>query len=357
MILIIDQNLKEADFYLYEEKDGNPALFKKETMDMDSAGDWKDKGIRAAFVRLRFGGDLFDTPSVVDNAFLDAYAGLTPYFPFYVPLTHAFLKKLLHGLEGIPLYAMFETSLFRTLPEEERVYAIPREYNEKIPVRRFGYHGLFHAFQASRMNTPGTLLSIVLDKQTTVCAIEGGRPSYISVGYTPLEGIMGRTTCGDLDPGVAFYLLRELKGSFYSIDHLLKKESGFKGLTGLDLEMGDLYRHAGDKAAVQRAFEIFFNQILRHAGAALAVSGPLSGLVFGGRFIKDLLPLAHRIARKLAFQGITLKGLPWDLGDQPLAEVSEVGSRLPVRINTLTLPEVMARLAWGMKGGSLCRMP
>jgi len=356
MMLIIDHNLKQAEFTLFDAGNGKPSAAAKRQAPMDSALEpgFLDPLIRdmasagpldSACVRLRFGGDLFNGPARVDKAFLETYAGLTPHFPFYIPLTHAFLKRLLASLNHVPLHAFFETALFCGLPEQEKIYAVPREYNEKLGLRRFGYHGLFHGYHADRLDVDGTVLSVVLDKQTTVCAIENGKPSYISVGYTPLEGVMGRTSCGDLDPGVAFYLLRERRESFYGIDNLLKKKSGFRGLTGFDLEIGDLYRHAGDEPKVKRAFNIYFNQVLRHMGAALAVSGPLSGLVFGGRFVSDLEPVAYRLAKKLTFLGVSLKALPWEKGDSGFDEVSDPGSRVRVALNRETLPEVLCESA------------
>jgi acetate kinase len=256
-------------------------------------------------------------------------------------VTHALVNDISGAFANIPLFAFFETALFRQLPEEEKRYAIPAEYNNRLPIRRYGYHGIYHGYHAGLVKNPGTILSIVLDRQTTVCALEKDKPAYISVGYTPLEGVMGRTTCGDLDPGVAFYLLRDQKQSFYWIDNLLKKESGFKGLTGYDLDIDDLFTHMGGEPPVRKAFEIFFNQILRHAGQALAVSGPLSGVVFGGRYCDALQPVLYRIAKKFSFLGATLKALPWAMDGSKIFMASEKGSKIPVLVSRVPPAEIL----------------
>jgi acetate kinase len=94
---------------------------------------------------------------------------------------------------------------------------------------------------------------VVIDKQTTVCSARSGNPLSISLGFTPLEGVMSRTSCGDLDPGVVFYLMNNQGFSIYKIDDILKNESGFLGLTGYDLELKELVKFYGKDRKVTLA--------------------------------------------------------------------------------------------------------
>jgi acetate kinase len=331
MIVVIDYNLKKAEFQLFNEKDGQ--ALKSLTIPLsaleDSRGlpafrrELKNHGtLTGAAVRLRFGGDRFPNPTLVNSEFLSEFTQLTPAFPLFVSTAVAFLSELLPLLEGAPCYAFFETALFRDLPDAEKNYAIPPETGGAQPIRRFGFHGLTHEYHSAQLGHRGAVLSFVFDNTTTVCALRDGKPTYISVGYSPLEGVMGRTSCGDLDPGVVFYLIRALKESYYKIDNLLKKESGFYGLTGLDIDIGELSRHMASNPDVADAFEIYYTHLLKHAGEALAVTGGMDGVVFGGRFAKPLQPLILRLVKKLSFLGLRMKALPWPLEEPGVCDIT-----------------------------------
>ncbi|MFH0920497.1 MAG: hypothetical protein V1913_09050, partial [Fibrobacterota bacterium] len=347
MIAVIDHNLKKAEFQFFDNTGDTPVKrltvplsaleegqgFSRLKNELAAAGP-----LRGAAVRLRFGGDVFREPTLVNASFLNAFTALIPGFPLYVPTAVAFLSQLLPLLKGAPCFAFFETALFCDLPEAEKNYAIPPEFNEQQPIRRFGFHGITHSRNAALLGNKGAALSFVFDNTTTVCALRDGRPAYISVGYSPLEGVMGRTSCGDLDPGVVFYLLRALKVSYYRIDDMLKKESGFLGLTGLDLDIGALYAHAASNPEVAYAFEIYFNHLLKHAGEAMAVTSGIDAVAFGGRFARPLQPLILRLARKLSFLGLHIKPLPWPLDAGHYCDITTADSRIRAIVNQEPLP-------------------
>ena len=157
----------------------------------------------------------------------------------------------------------------------------------------------------------GNIISVVLDKQTTVCPVKNNLPLAISLGFTPLEGVMSRTSCGDLDPGIVFYLMNAHKFSIYKIDDILKNESGFLGLTGYDLKLKELVKFYGKDPKVNSAFEIYEGQLLKYIGEGISVLGGLDNIVFSGEGVGPLIPVIYSLIKKISFLGINIKSLPW----------------------------------------------
>jgi Acetate kinase len=300
MTLVIDYNLKELKIWAFREKKGevSPAFFIKNVEDIRDdkalkkfilgiAG--KDRFKAIAF-RVLFGGDYFSKSAIVDAKFFESFGKLTDYFPFYIPSTLNMLKRFRETFKGTPLIAFFETSFFQKLPDEEKYYALPFEFYKESKIKKFGFHGIFHEANAGIGSSEGRIISIVFDKQTTVCAIKNKRPLSISMGYTPLEGVMSNRACGDLDPGIIFYLMNVHNFSIYEIDEMLKNKSGFMGLTGYDIGLKDMIKIRGKDAKVNLAFDVYEAQIIKHIGEGLSVLGGLDNIIFPETMSVFLLP-------------------------------------------------------------------
>ena len=350
MIAILDQNLKKVEINTFDV--GNNQVITKQThiVSLENISRCsieiakRLKTSEAVCIRLRFGGDLFDKPLIVDSQFITKYESLTSSYPFYIPITLQLLKLLVVELGSIPLYAWFETSIFTKLPEEERIYALPNQLQSAGSPRRFGCHGIYHAWNAQQMPNLSTVLSIVMDKQTTVSVLRNGKPRTISMGYTPLEGIMSRTSCGDMDPGIVFHLMRVSGESFFKIDEVLKKNSGFVGLTGIDAEIDELFKQVNLDPTIAQAFELYESQIIRHCGEALAVSGEPQAIVFSGKYTSALTPLIFRILKKFTFLGLSLKPVPWANTSTHLNIVTKENSNIMAAISMFSLPETLYQL-------------
>ena len=154
---------------------------------------------------------------------------------------------------------------------------------------------------------------------------------------------MGRTSSGDLDPGIVFYLMRRYNYSIYRIDTLLKKESGFLGLTGYDLETDKLYELAGKDEKTAFAFKIFENQILKAIGEAMSVIGGIDAIVFCGCYSESLKPLIFKMIRAdISFLGISIKPLPWPQSPK-VRDISQKGSTVHVIINSLGWQDIVGQ--------------
>lgn len=343
MIPVIDYNLKELRIW-------TPSLFIKnieEVKDGDAvrkcilslAG--KDKVTAIAF-RILFGGDYFNKPQIIDSKFLSQFGKMTIFFPFYIPATLDMLQRFRSAFKGIPLIAFFETSFFLKLPNEEKYYALPFEYNKDSKIKKFGFHGIFHEANAGMMPSGSRTISMVFDKQTTVCAIYNKRPLSISLGYTPLEGIMSSRACGDMDPGIVFYLMNVHNFSIYEIDEMLKNKSGFKGLTGYDIELKDMIKMRGRDAKVDLALNVYEAQIMKYIGEGVAAMGGVDNIIIAGSNIDTVTPIIYTLIKKISFLGINIIRLPWDK-DKEISTITSEESKIKVYINRKSLPAIILR--------------
>jgi len=339
MIIIAEYNSREINFSVFKKENGFSSFTKNIEEIQDEASVSKilrlvSKGEKpkALAFKLPFGGDIFKEPVALDDDFFIEFKKLTPFMPFYVPPASAILEAFYKCVKNIPIIVFFETAFFSRLPEPEKYYAIASEYLDKSRIKRWGFHGLFHEFNAAIDKKQHKTISIVLDKQTTVSAISGNKPLTISLGYTPLEGIMSRTSCGDIDPGIVFYLMKMQDFSIFKIDDILKKESGFFGLTGYNISINELAKLYGKDSKVDLAFSVYENQILKYIGEGISVLGGLDTVVFSGNNIEALKSFIYHLVKKISFLGINLKDLPW-VKDEDIVCISSDLSKVNVYIN------------------------
>lgn len=342
MILVIDYNLKELRIW-------TPSLFIKnieEVKDDEALRKYiisitgKNR-LRAVAFRVLFGGDHFNKPAIVDSKFFGQFGKLTDFFPFYVPATLNILNRFRNIFKNIPLIVFFETSFFLKLPDEEKYYALPFEYCKDSKIKKFGFHGIFHEANAEMVSSGCKSISIVFDKQTTVCAVHNKRPLSISLGYTPLEGIMSNRACGDLDPGIIFYLMNVHNFSIYEIDEMLKNKSGFTGLTGYDIELKDMIKLRGKDAKVDLAFDVYEAQIMKHMGESISVLGGLDSIIIAGSTVDIVTPIIYSIIKKISFLGINIVRSPWDV-DKEVADITSEESKIKVYVNRKSLPAIIS---------------
>ncbi|MBF0252309.1 MAG: hypothetical protein HQL29_00690 [Candidatus Omnitrophica bacterium] len=350
MILIVDCNLKTLKISVFKKKDKrlSSECFSK---DMDEIRDdesfkkyiqiiiGKNK-IKAISFRILFGGDYFDKPVLIDPIFFVKFEKLTDAFPFYVPVMMETIKRFIRVFKNKPLIAFFETAYFLKLPDEERFYAMPFEYYRDNKIKKCGFHGILHEENSKKFSEKDKTISIVFDSQTTVCSISGKKPLSVSLGYTPLEGVMSRTSSGDVDPGIVFYLMNVHNFSIYKIDEMLKKESGFLGLTGHDIELKDMVKLLGKDVKVDQAFDIYQAQIMKYIGEGISVMGGVDNIIFAGSNVNILIPVIYSIVKKISFLGINTKNLPWG-EEQEIIDITTDESKIKTFINKIDIAKVI----------------
>jgi acetate kinase len=248
--------------------------------------DLETAGIRAVGHRVVHGGPEFSEPVLVDDRVLADIRSLSPLAPLHNPGAVAGIEAARARLP-VPHVAVFDTAFFAGLPPAAATYAIPRRLAEEHRIRRYGFHGTSHRFVseavAQTLDRPlGELNQVVLHlgNGCSASAIRGGVAIDTSMGLTPLQGLVMGTRSGDVDPSLHSYLHSELGLSVEEIDNLLNKESGLKGLSGVnDFRELEKLRHGGD-AHAQLAFDVFVHRLKHYVGAYLAQLGRLDALTF-----------------------------------------------------------------------------
>jgi acetate kinase len=244
-------------------------------------------GIVAVGHRIVHGGPHFSDPVIIDDAVLAEIRDLSALAPLHNPGAVAGIEAARHRFAHVPHVAVFDTAFFATLPAAAATYALPRELAEEHRIRRYGFHGTSHQFVSQAAATTlgrevGELNQIVLHlgNGCSASAIRGGVAVETSMGLTPLQGLVMGTRSGDVDPGLHTFLHNELGMSIREIDTLLNKQSGLKGLAGVnDFRELERLRAAGDESA-QLAFDVYVHRLKHYVGAYLAILGSLDALTF-----------------------------------------------------------------------------
>jgi acetate kinase len=253
---------------------------------VDAGVDLDTVGVRAVGHRVVHGGPDFTDPTIIDDDVLEEIKGLIPLAPLHNPGAVSGIEAARAEFD-VPHVAIFDTAFFSTLPTAAATYAIPRDLAQKYRIRRYGFHGTSHQF-ISRAAAElvgrdlGELNQIVLHlgNGCSASAIRGGAAVETSMGLTPLQGMVMGTRSGDIDPGLHTFLHKELGMSIGDIDTLLNKQSGLKGLSGVnDFRELEQRRAAGDEGA-QLAFEVYVHRLKHYVGAYLALLGRVDVLSF-----------------------------------------------------------------------------
>jgi len=244
--------------------------------------------ITAVGHRVVHGGEKFTGAVVVDDAVLEELEKLNPLAPLHNPVNIAGIREARRVFRSVPHVAVFDTAFHTTLPAPAYVYGLPHEYHEKKGLRRYGFHGTSHHYvtlaAAQYLKRRPRHLKIVschLGNGASVCAIDHGRSVDTTMGFTPGEGLIMGTRCGDLDPGVGPFLQRTEDMTPTQLDELLNKKSGLLGLSGVSSDMREIEKAAdtGDARALI-ALQAFCYRVRKYIGAYVAAMGGLDVLIF-----------------------------------------------------------------------------
>ena len=276
----------------------------------------QETAIDAVGVRVVHGGHRFTHSVLIDETVLGQIEELSPLAPLHNPpcLEGIYQIRSLLG-PHIPIVAVFDTSFHRTLPKHARTYAIPREWTMRHGIERFGFHGIAHASLAhnyagySGQSLEQTrLITFQLGQGCSVTAIHNGTVVETSMGFTPLEGLVMGTRCGDVDPAILGYIAEHEQLSLQEIDHQLNTQSGLLGLSGQTSDMRQLLKTAREQhdPSATLAIEAFCHRARKYLGAYLAILGGADAVLFGGGIGERAPEIRSRICQDMDWCGISL---------------------------------------------------
>ena len=243
--------------------------------------------IVAAGHRVVHGGMVFSEPELILDPVVDMIRDLIPLAPLHNPANIDGIEVARALLPDIPHVAVFDTGFFRDLPPAAALYAINAEVAEQNLIRRYGFHGTSHEFVSSQVpeligRDPNHTRQIVLHlgNGASASAVANGHPIDTSMGLTPLAGLAMGTRSGDIDPGIIFHLVRQGGMSIDEIDNLLNRQSGVKGLSGVNdfRELRAMIENEDDNAWL--AYMVYLNQLRRYIGSYMIALGRVDAITF-----------------------------------------------------------------------------
>jgi acetate kinase len=265
--------------------------------------------------RVVHGGERFTEAKVITDEVLAHLEELSPLAPLHNPVNLAGIREARRVFPDAPHVAVFDTAFHHTLPPYAYLYGLPHEYYEKKAVRRYGFHGLSHAFvglaaaQFLKRRAHGLrIVSCHLGNGASVCAADHGRSVDTSMGFTPAEGLIMGTRCGDLDPGVVTFLERSEGMTGAQVDELLNKKSGLLGLSGVSGDMREILKAADEgNARALLALKAYCYRVRKYIGAYIAAMGGVDAVIFTGG-----VGQGSAVVRALSLQGLQCMGIQLD---------------------------------------------
>ena len=253
----------------------------------DSGAVKGNKELFAIGHRVVHGGEEFKEPTLIDKKVIDTIRRLIPLAPLHNPANLLGIEVAMQSAPQVPQVAVFDTAFHQSIPAHAFRYAIPQELYDSHHVRRYGFHGTSHHYVAKQaaklMNRPLNSLNLItlhLGNGASATAVKEGISIDTSMGMTPLEGLIMGTRSGDIDPAIIFYLKRKTGLARDDVETLLNKESGLKGICGVnDMRQIEELAQNGNSQA-QLAIEMVCYRIKKYIGAYYAVLGRLDALIF-----------------------------------------------------------------------------
>ncbi|GAB4484487.1 MAG: acetate kinase [Thermodesulfovibrionales bacterium] len=296
-------------------------------------------GIFGVGHRVVHGGEKFREPAVIDDATLGTIEELIPLAPLHNPANVTGIRVMRELLPHVPQVAVFDTAFHQTMPARAFHYALPYDFYQTYGVRRYGFHGSSHRYvaaEASRyLGIPPDRLNLItlhLGNGASAAAVEKGRSIDTSMGLTPLEGLIMGTRCGDIDPALHFFLAKKTGKPVAEIEGILNKESGLRGICGMN-DMREIQDRArsGDERA-QLAFEMFCYRVKKYIGAYYAALGTVDAIVFTGGIGENSAPVRSTSCNGLSGLGIAIDEARNSGTAGGVSEIHAEGSRVKVLV-------------------------
>jgi len=252
-------------------------------------------------------------PEQVTPKLIDELHRITPYDPEHLPREIALIEAFQQRHPKLPQVACFDTAFHRTMPRVARLLPIPRRF-DAIGIQRYGFHGLSYAYLMEELArvagvkaAQGRVILAHLGNGASITAVHSGKSIDTSMGFTPTSGLLMSTRPGDLDPGVAWYLMQAENLTPKQFNNLINHESGLLGISETSSDMRDLLDRETQDIRSAEAIALFCYQVKKWIGAFAAVLGGVETLVFSGGIGENAPEIRARICDGLGFLGIELE--------------------------------------------------
>ncbi len=274
-------------------------------------------------------------PETVSPSLLDELHRISDYDPDHLPGEIELIEAFSRRHAELVQVACFDTAFHVSMPRVAKLLSVPRRF-DAMGIQRYGFHGLSYAYlmqELARLDETaagqGRVILAHLGNGASLAAVRDGSSIDTSMGFTPSSGVPMGTRSGDLDPGLAWYIMQSEQLSPDQFKHLINHESGLLGVSETSSDMRDLTAHESDDERAAEAVELFCYQVKKYIGAYAAVLNGLDTLVFTGGIGEHHGSVRARICANLEFLGIELDK---QRNEQNAGVISSQSSRVKVRV-------------------------
>lgn len=255
--------------------------------------------------RIVHGGPLHHRHTRINEAVLEDLQSATAFAPLHQPLALALIRQAQTHFSDTPHFACFDTAFHRDLPEVARTLPLPHALRAQ-GIARYGFHGLSceSIVQQLGVELPPRLVVAHLGSGASVTAIAEGKSIDTSMGLTPSGGLIMATRCGDIDPGVIAWLLRERHYDAAQLNALINQQSGLLGISGLSGDMCTLHTAAASNADARLAIAMFGYAVKKQIASMAAALGGIDMLVLTGGIGENDVALLADISQSLTWMGV-----------------------------------------------------
>jgi len=268
--------------------------------------------VKAVGHRVAHGGEFFPASCLVDEEVKTKIRSLFEIAPLHNPANLEGVLSIEKVLPGVPQVTVFDTSFHQTIPATNYMYALPYAYYEKYRVRKYGFHGTSHKFVA-RVGAELARLDINHSKIITchignggsVTAVLNGKSFDTSMGFSPLDGLVMGTRCGQVDASAITFIGEKEGMSYAELNTMMNKQSGVQGLTGISSDMRDIdraYDEGNPRAILAR--DMYYNRIKKFVGEYAAEMGGVDLIVFTGGVGENSSEMRETVCSGLEFMGV-----------------------------------------------------
>jgi len=274
------------------------------------------KQIDAVGHRVLHGGEKVSGSVLVNEEVKEAIIECIELGPLHNPPNLAGIVACEKMMLGVPQVAVFDTAFHQTIPPEGYLYGIPYELYEKYKIRRYGFHGTSHKYVSQRAKSilgkdkdkdDLKIITCHLGNGSSIAAVKDGKSVETSMGFTPLEGLMMGTRCGDIDPAIVSYLMNKEDYTGKQVTDFLNKKCGLLGLSGISSDIRDLLKAAGEGVyRAQLALDVFVHDVKKYIGAYAAILDGADGIVFTAGVGENSPVIRRNICTTLGYLGVSI---------------------------------------------------
>ncbi|MEG2353284.1 MAG: acetate kinase [Clostridium sp.] len=293
--------------------------------------------IAAVGHRVVHGGEKYASSVVVNDEVMKNLDACAKLAPLHNPANIIGINACKSLMPNTPMVVVFDTAFHQTMPESAYIYALPYETYTDYSVRRYGMHGTSHKYVSDKvaevMGKKIEDLKIItchLGNGASLTAVKNGKSIDTSMGFTPLEGLVMGTRCGDIDPAIIPYLMKEMNISAAEVDVLMNKKSGVLGISGVSSDFRDIENAAKEgNHRAELALDVFHYRVKQYIGAYSAAMNGVDVIVFTAGLGENSIDSRTEICKDMDYLGLQLDAERNNVRGK-VAEISAANSKVKV---------------------------